>query len=263
MARRRARAALACALLALSAVGVASPVGADADAVRAELRARLPKPAPSLATVSGDAETQAVLARGHEVWTRRFANGRNLAGCFPNGGIRLATAHPRFDRQLGLVVTLETAINQCLSAHREPLFEPGDPQSMGAVTAYVRYLAAGHRLNVRVDTEAAQAAFESGRAFFFDRRGPGDRSCADCHAQPAGLAAAAEAVPPSALTLATNWPAIKEGRARTLQMQARECLETRQQAEPPARTSPVLANLDFFLSYLASGAPIAPNPPQP
>ena len=263
MARRRARPAIACVLLALSASGVASPLGGTADAVRAELRARLPKPPAALATVSGDAQTQAVLARGHEIWTRRFANGRSLAGCFPNGGIRLATAHPRFDRALGVVITLEMAVNQCLKAHREPLLDPSDPQSMGALTAYIRYLAAGQRLSIRVDSDDAQVAFASGRAFFFDPRGPSQRACADCHAPIAAQPVLGETPPPSALTLATSWPTLKDGSARTLQMQARECLEKRLQAEMPAVDSAALAHLDYFLSYLANGDPIAPSPPAP
>ena len=250
-------------LVGVSLAGIASPAeaDADADAVRAELRASLAKPAAAQAAVSGDEDTLALLARGHEIWTRRFANGRNLAGCFPNGGIRLATAHPRFDSSLGRVITLETALNQCLKAHNEPLLDPIDPQSMGALTAYVRYLAAGQRLAIRVDSGPAHAAFASGREFFFSSQGPGRQSCANCHAAPAGQAPESDRPPPPALALATRWPSVKEGRALTLQAHARECLEIRMQA--PAVGALSLDHLDFFLSYLASGDPIVPNPATP
>ena len=254
---------LTSALVGAAQIGAASPVGVDADAVRAELRARFPKPAASQIAVSGDAATLALLARGHEIWTRRFANGRSLSGCFPNGGIRLATAHPRFDRSLGRVITLETALNQCLKAHREPLLDPNDPQSMGALTAYVRYLAAGQRLTIRVDSDSARAAFAAGREFFFSSQGPAEKSCANCHAPPAGQTPESDHPPPPAPTLAARWPSLKEGRALTLQAQARECLDKRMQAPAPAPGSLALDHLDFFLSYLASGDPIAPNPATP
>lgn len=254
--------AFAGALIGASLTGIASPAGADADAIRAELRASLPKAAAAQAAVSGDEVTHALLARGHEIWTRRFANGRNLAGCFPNGGIRLATAHPRFEPTLGRVITLETALNQCLKAHGEAVLDPNDAQSMGALTAYVRYLAAGQRLTIRVDSAPARAAFASGRDFFFSSQGPGKQSCAHCHAPLAGQAAESDR-PPSALALATRWPTLREGRALSLQAHARECLDKRMQAPAPAPDSLSLEHLDFFLSYLANGDPITPIPATP
>lgn len=248
---------LAAALLAIAA-GSPLPLHADAEEVRAGIRAQVTSPGPGVEAVSGDEATREVLARGHALWTQRFANGRRLAGCFPNGGRRLATAHPRFDPKLGRVITLETAINQCLKAHREPLLDPADPATMGAVTAYVRYLAAGHLLSVRVESEGAEAAFESGREFFYARR-DGERSCASCHVESAGRAPE-ESEPAPATRLATTWPAIRDGRALTLQVRARDCLDTRLGGAAPAVESEPLVNLDYFLSFLASGSPLVPNP---
>ena len=51
-------------------------------------------------------------------------------------------------------VTLETAINQCLKAHKEALLELDDPKSMGAVVAYVRSLSEGQKIAVRVPAAA-------------------------------------------------------------------------------------------------------------
>lgn len=243
------------------AFAAASPmlVHADAEKVRATLRASLPPPAQNVEAVAGDDAVREVLVRGHAIWVRRFANGRSLAGCFPNGGRLLATAHPRFDARLGRVITLETAINQCLKAHREPLLDPADADTMGAVAAYVRYLAAGHRLNVRLDSAGAENAFEAGRQFFFSRQGRGEDSCAGCHVEQArrGLGSVE---PEAATRLATIWPVVRDGRALTLQVRARECLDTRMGAKPPAVESEPLANLDYFLSFLASGSPLVPNP---
>ena len=249
---------LAAASLAIVA-GVPVPLHADAEQVRADIRTQLSSPGPGLEAVSGDEGTREVLARGYAIWARRFANGRSLASCFPNGGRLLATAHPRFDARLGRVITLETAINQCLKAHREALLDPADADTMGAVAAYVRYLAAGHRLSVRVDSDAAQAAFEAGRQFFFSRQGGGEESCARCHIERASRGLGANE-PHPATRLATTWPVVRDGRALTLQVRARECLDTRMGAKPPEVESESLANLDYFLSFLASGSPLVPNP---
>ena len=42
----------------------------------------------------------AVIAAGKALFTRKFKNGRSLAGCFPNGGRRIAAAYPQFDPRL-------------------------------------------------------------------------------------------------------------------------------------------------------------------
>lgn len=251
---RLARAALSYAAMAVACMAPL-PLHADAEAARAAILASTPAPAQGVEAVAGDDSTRAILARGYTLWARRFANGRSLSGCFPNGGRLLATAHPRYDAQLGRVVTLETAINQCLKAHREPLLDPADADTMGAVAAYVRYLAAGHRLSVRVDSPAAERAFEAGRQFFFSPQGREGRSCAACHM---GGASGIEAAP--AARLATTWPVVRDGRALTLQMQAQECLDTRMGASALAVESEPLASLDYFLSFLASGKPLVPNP---
>lgn len=235
------------------------PLHADAEQARAGIRAQLASPGPGLEAVSGDEATREVLARGYALWTQRFANGRTLAGCFPNGGRRLATAHPRFDTKLARVITLETAINQCLKAHREPLLDPADPATMGAVTAYVRYLAAGHPLSVRVESEAAEAAFESGRQFFFVRQGRSDQSCASCHIESVSRAPG-DGEPTPATRLAISWPTVRDGAALTLQVRTRECLDTRMGAAAPEAESEPLVNLDYFLSFLASGNALVPNP---
>src|SRR5688572_29275580 len=85
---------------------------------------------------------------GKALWTRKFKNGRTLSGCFPNGGRRVAATYPQFDPRIKRVVTLEMAVNQCLKAHREALFDHDDPKTMGAVTAYLRSLSDGQKLSV-------------------------------------------------------------------------------------------------------------------
>src|SRR5260221_13998030 len=67
-----------------------------AGAVDAELRARIEENA----AAGGDA-----LAAGRTLWTAKFKDGRTLAGCFPNGGRRVAALHPPYDARLTRIVT--------------------------------------------------------------------------------------------------------------------------------------------------------------
>ena len=129
----------------LVALALAAPLAADANAekVRADLAAAMRERFPGLTpadlaagSAAFDAERKAAVERnkpapgaaeaieaGRRIWTQKFAKGRSLAGCFPNGGRRIAAGYPQYDQRLKRVVTLETAINQCLKTHGQPLLE--------------------------------------------------------------------------------------------------------------------------------------------
>ena len=194
---------------------------------------------------------------GRKIWTRKFAKGKSLAGCFPNGGRRIATAYPQYDPRVKRLVTLETAINQCLKTHGQPLLDAGDPQAMGSVLAYVRSLSEGQKISVRTGTVAAESAFEEGRRIYFTRMGQQNYSCASCHLRHSGSYFGDTAIP-SPVGSATQWPLLRERRPVSLQMQLRECLD-RMGAAPFPAGSDELAHLDYFLTYLSNGLPIRPN----
>lgn len=197
------------------------------------------------------------IATGRHLWQRKFANGRSLSGCFPNGGRRIAASYPQVDRRLKRVVTLETAINQCLKAHGQPLLDAGDPETMGAVIAYVRSLAAGRKVSVRVNTALEEQRFEEGRRLYFTRMGQQNYACASCHVQHVGQYFADTAIP-SAIGAAVQWPHVRNGKPETLQMRIRECLE-RMGAAPFPAGSDELSHLEYFLAYLSNGLPLRPN----
>jgi sulfur-oxidizing protein SoxA len=194
---------------------------------------------------------------GKRIWTRKFAKGRSLAGCFPNGGRRIATAYPQYDPRVKRLVTLETAINQCLKSHGQPLLEAGDAATMGAVLAYLRSLAEGQKIAVRATTAAAQDRFEEGRRLYFTRMGQQNYSCASCHLNHSGSFFGDTAIP-SLVGAGVQWPYFRDGRAMTLQMRVRECLE-RMGAAPFPAGSDELAHLDYFLAYLSNGLALRPN----
>ena len=194
---------------------------------------------------------------GQRIWKRKFANGRSLAGCFPNGGRRIAAAYPHYDRRVKRLVTLETAVNQCLKTHGEPLLDAGDPDTMGAVLAYLRTLSQGRKIAISVSSPQAEARFEEGRRLYFTRMGQRNYACASCHLNHAGRFFGDTAIP-APVGSAAQWPHLREGRPMTLQMRVRECLERMGAAAFPAGSDD-LAHLDYFLSYLSNGIEIRPN----
>ncbi len=253
---------------------VSLPALSTPEATRSELAARLQaalpevKPADfALGSAAVDPELRAevtrnaaaadpVLAEGQRLWERKFRNGRSLAGCFPNGGNRVAATYPQFDARLKRVVTLEMAVNQCLKSHGEALYEPADPATMGAATAYVRSLAAGRKLALRV-APGADKPFEEGRRLHATRMGQRNYACASCHVQGAGKRFGESALSP-ALGQVNPYPVVRRGAAVTLHARMRECLLLMGAAAFPAG-SDELNHIEFYLAYLANGLPLAPN----
>lgn len=260
---------LACGL----ACTVAIVAHAAPDAVKAEVAARLQSAWPevpaadyALGAAAFDAELKAEVAghadagggslkAGKAIFEKRFRNGRSLAGCFPNGGKRVAAAYPLYDARLKRVITLETAINQCLKSHNEPLLDPAEAP-MARVTAYLRALANGQKVAVRVPP-AAEERFEQGRRLYFSRMGQRNYACASCHVQGAGKRFGEEALS-AAIGQATHWPLIRGGEPVTLQVRMRECLELMGAAPFPAG-SDELNQLEYFLAYLSNGLPLKAN----
>jgi sulfur-oxidizing protein SoxA len=198
----------------------------------------------------------AVLEEGRKLFNRKFRDGRTIAACFPNGGRRVAVAYPQYDSRLKRIVTLEMAVNQCLKSHGEALFDATDPRTMGAVTAYLRSLANGQKIAIRVPA-AAEERFAQGQRLYFRRIGQRNFACASCHVQGAGRLYADTPLSPP-VGQATRWPLIRDGSAVTLQAQMRECLE-RMGAAPFAPASDELNHLEYFLTYLSQGLPIRAN----
>ena len=263
------RRALTAAFALAACASFASPELARRD-MAARLEAQLPGVSPAeyaLGPSAFDAELRAQIAQnaaasaatleeGRRLFHRKFRNGRSIAACFPNGGKRVAATYPQYDSRLKRVVTLETAVNQCLKTHGEALFDATDPRTMGAVTAHLRSLANGQKIAVRVPA-AAEERFAQGQRLYFTRLGQRNFACASCHVQGAGRVYADMALS-APVGQATRWPLIRDGNAVTLQAQVRECLE-RMGAAPFAPGSDELNHLEYFLTYLSQGLQIRAN----
>ena len=214
-----------------------------------------PAPQPEAAE-DHSADVAAVVNAGKQLWTTKFKDGRTLASCFPNGGRRIAATYPLYDTRVKKVVTLEIAINQCRKTHNEALYDATDPATMGAVVAYVRSLANGQKISVRVP-EAARPLLAQGERLYTTRMGQRNYACASCHVQSAGKRFD-NSVLSAATAQAPQWPLVRGTTAVTAQARMRECLEL-MGAAPFAAGSDELNHLEYYLTSLANGQPVKAN----
>lgn len=191
---------------------------------------------------------------GQALFDTPFSNGQSYADCFANDGIGVRQNYPYFDSESGEVMTLELAINNCRVQNTEaPLpYFTGD---LAAISAYMSYTSRGNKINVVVpdDNSAALAAYESGKQFFYSRRGQLNFSCVSCHLQSAGLSLRADRLSTS-LGQATHWPVYRSkwGETGTLHMRFAEC-NSQISAQPLEAQSIEYKNLEYFLTYMSNG----------
>ena len=191
---------------------------------------------------------------GQALFETPFANGNSYADCFENGGMGVRQNYPYFDTELGEVVTLELAINRCREANdAEPL--PYLTGALAEISAYMSYTSRGNKLDVKVpaDNPAAMAAYESGKQFYYTRRGRLNFACISCHVQSAGLSLRADRLSTS-LGQVTHWPVYRSkwGEIGTLHKRFAEC-NVQVRARPFDAQSPELRNLEYFLSNMSNG----------
>ncbi len=201
-----------------------------------------------------------VLAIGQKQWMRKFKNGKSFADCFPNQGKRAALTYPQFDETAGMVVTIEMALQRCLSNNNEPMLSADDVLLLGALPAYFRSLSVGQKLAVRVATPAARVRYQVGREWFSRRLGEKDLACASCHVLQAGQIVDGVALSP-AVGQVLAWPRVEPGgNVRRLHAQFQRCM-TRVGAEPLAINAPQFNDLEYFLSAISNGLTLRPPIP--
>ena len=191
---------------------------------------------------------------GEEFFGTPFANGQSYADCFENGGIGIRQNYPYFDKNAGEVITLELAINQCRAANDEVILPYLDGE-LAAIAAYMSFTSRGNATAVSVpdDDPQALAAYDSGKQFYYSRRGQLNFACSSCHMQSAGLSLRADTLS-TAVGQTTHWPVYraKWGDIGTLHKRFQEC-NSQVRAEPLAAQSNTYRNLEYFLTYMSNG----------
>lgn len=192
------------------------------------------------------------LEKGEKMWKTPLKSGKTYADCLPNGGKNIAGNYPIFDNALGKVVTLEDAINLCRVANGEEAYKIGDDNTMGRLTAYMRTLSDGMKMNIKVEGAGALKAYEDGKRTFYSRVGQLNFSCGNCHVDNAGVRIRSELLSP-VVGQATHWPAFRGGdKLTTLQERYKGCQNNvRHSPDKPGSTR--YNNLEYFHSYMSNG----------
>jgi sulfur-oxidizing protein SoxA len=196
-----------------------------------------------------------VLDNGQKMWETPLKSGKTYAQCLPSGGKNIAGNYPYYDVATKKVVTLENAINSCRQANGEEPYKLNDAKTMGTLTAYMRTLSDGMKMNIKVEGPGALAAYESGKKVFYSRKGQLNFACATCHVQNAGVRLRSELISP-AIGQAVHWPVFRGGdNLVTLQTRYTGCYK-QVRAIPPAQGSAEFNDLEYFHSYISNGLPM-------
>ena len=190
---------------------------------------------------------------GEALFSEPFANGKRYADCFENEGVSVRQNYPRFDPDLGEVVTLELAINRCRAMHGETAYAY-DSDEMLALSAYMAWTSRGQLFAIEVpDDPRALAAYEDGKRFYYSKRGQLNFACSDCHVTSAGLYVRADHLSPS-LGHPTHFPVYRSKLGALISLHGRfyGCIRD-VRAKPFAQQSPEYRNLEYFLTYMSNG----------
>jgi sulfur-oxidizing protein SoxA len=195
--------------------------------------------------------------KGKELFQSKFKNGKSFADCFPNAETGIRQNYPMFDKATGEVVTLEFAVNQCLTTNGEKPYSYVH-DDMASITAYLAIQSRGNRFNIVVpDDPRARAAYERGKQYFYERRGQLNFSCASCHVQNPGQQIRAEVLAP-ALGLTAALPIYRSewGGMGTTTRRFMSC-NSQVRATPLDPQDELYRDVDYYLSYMSNGLPIS------
>ena len=189
---------------------------------------------------------------GEAMFNTPFANGKSYADCFENGGIGIRQNYPYFDTERSMVVTLELAINECREKNGEkPLkYKKG---AIAAISAYMASTSRGNVFAIEIPNDAAMAAYESGKEFYYSKRGQLNFSCADCHVTNSNMNIRADKLSPG-LGHPTHFPVYRSkwGELGTLHRRFDGC-NKQVRAKPLKAQGEDYRNLEYFLTYMSNG----------
>jgi len=191
------------------------------------------------------------IEKGEEMYNKPFANGTGFKDCFDKPGVR--HLYPHFDSKSGSIITLESAINDCLKAAGEkPLkYKRG---AIAALTAYMANESRGNVFDIKIPNDPrALEHYNRGKRHFYQKRGQLNLACADCHMYYSGNKVRADRLSP-ALGHLTHFPVYraKWGGLGTTHRRFGGC-NGQVRAKPYAAQSDEYKALEYFLTYMSNG----------
>ncbi|CAI8342784.1 MAG: SoxAX cytochrome complex subunit A [Gammaproteobacteria bacterium] len=193
------------------------------------------------------------IENGEKLYHSKFANGKSLADCFgPEGAVR--GQYPLWDKDRGMVITMERAVNECREANGEKPYG-WKKGKIADVTAYMSYNSRGQEVKVDIPSNdpRALAAYEDGKEHFYTKRGQLNFACADCHMLTAGNLYRADTTSP-AFGHATSWPVFRSKwqSMGTLHRRFAGC-HNNIRANPYKAQGAEYSNLEYFVTYMSNG----------
>ncbi len=195
------------------------------------------------------------IEKGEELYTKKFANGNSLQTCFPD--LTNAGTYPYYDAKTKKLVSLTSAINDCLRANGEK--EWGTQK--GPMAEFQAYYVneskeAGKNFDIKINSEAEKAAYERGKEYYYSQRGYLKLSCATCHVQGAGQRVRNEILSPLTGQV-TSFPVVrlKWGDIGTVERRLSGCVVDQGQV-PPKDESQEMIELLYFLAYMSNEMPV-------
>jgi L-cysteine S-thiosulfotransferase len=197
------------------------------------------------------------LEAGKEMFAKPFKNGKSYADCFANGGIGIRQNYPTFDETEGKVITLELALNRCREANGEAPYSYVKDE-MASLTAYMAFTSRGKPFDIRIPNDPrALEAYETGKRYFYTRRGQLNFSCASCHVQNPGERIRAEVLAP-AIGILNAMPIYRSewSGMGTISRRFTTC-NSQIRGVPLEPQSEEYRDLEYYLSYVSNGLPIS------
>jgi len=172
--------------------------------------------------------------------------------CFPDPAI--TGEYPKFDEKTQKVVTLGKKALSCAKAAglKGWKLQGGDMNKLQLFLAG-KSSEAGKKVNVKINSAAAAAAYENGKEEFYSQRGYLKLSCASCHVQGAGQRVRLEYLSPT-LGGVTHFPVYRIGKGKTFTLEGRLGGCNRNMGETPHKPgSDWSSNVLYFMSYMSNG----------
>ncbi len=188
-----------------------------------------------------------------------YEGSKAIKACFPDTTI--GGDYPYFDEKKKSVVTLTSAINDCIVASGGKKWNEKKGK-MAHLQAYFSYstMEAEKKVNIKITSAEAAAAYERGKKAYYSQRGYLKLSCATCHVQGAGQRVRNESMS-QLLGHTTHFPVyrLKWGAKDknsdglgTLERRMNGC--NKDQGENPHKpSSKWMKELLYFMAYMSNG----------